>query len=118
MGKFTKLEQLHIDREIDDIENTFGGLKGMEAVPHVLFVVDAKHEEIAVKEAQSLGIPVVGILNSDCNTNDTDYFIVGNDSSVASITYFLNQITEAFREGFKTAPEKKEEEGKKKEIKK
>lgn len=109
LDKFTKLEQLHIEREIKDLDSTFGGLKSMESLPDVLFVVDSKHEEIAVSEANKKGITVVGILNSDCNTNDTDYFVAGNDSSIASIKFFVNELTESYKEGLKSAPQKKVE---------
>jgi len=104
LGKFTKLERLHIDREIDDLENTFGGLKGMEALPRALFVIDTKHEEIAVSEARKMSIPVIGILNSDCNAGEINHFIPGNDSSVASISYFVNELVGALEEGLKSAP--------------
>jgi small subunit ribosomal protein S2 len=116
LSKFTKLERLHIDREIEDLEKTFGGVKGMDKLPHALFVVDAKHEEIAVAEAQKTGIPVVGILNSDCNSSHIEHFIPGNDSSVASITYFVNELVSAYAEGLKSAPAPKVEA--KKEVKK
>lgn len=109
LGKFTKLEQLYIDREIEDLDSTFGGLKGMTKLPDALIVVDTKHEEIAVAEAKKLGIPVIGILNSDCNIEDADQFVVGNDSSVTSISYFVNEIVEAYKEGLKSAPEKQVE---------
>lgn len=114
LSKFTKLEQLHIDREIEDLEKTFGGLRGMENLPHAVFVVDTKHEEIAVTEAKKMGIPVIGILNSDCNTADIDHFVPGNDSSVASITYFVQELVGAYEEGLSKAPPVKET----KEIKK
>lgn len=106
--KFTKLEQLHISREIDDLESTFGGLLGMDSLPHAVFIVDTKQEEIAVAEAKKKKIPVIGILNSDCDVNDADHFVVGNDSSVASITFFVNELVDAYKEGLKTAPEKTE----------
>lgn len=108
LSKFTKLERLYIDREIEDLEDTFGGLRGMEALPHAMFVVDTRHEEIAVAEAKKMGIPVIGILNSDCNANNADHFIPGNDSSVASITYFIQELVGAYQEGLKSAPAPKE----------
>ena len=109
LAKFTKLERLHIDREIEDLENTFGGLKNLEALPHAVFVVDTKHEEIAVSEANKVGVPVVGIINSDCNAGEIHRFVPGNDSSVASITYFVNELVGAYEEGLKSAPEIKKE---------
>ena len=104
LNKYTKLEQLHIDREIEDLEKTFGGLVGMEGLPHAVFVVDTKHEEIAVTEARQLNIPVMGILNSDCNAADAEHYIPANDSGVASIKYLVQELVAAYEEGLKTAP--------------
>lgn len=115
LGQFTKLERLHIDREITDLENTFGGLRHMDKLPDVLFAVDTKQEEIAVLEAKRLKIPVAGLMNSDCNTRDADHFVIGNDSSVASITFFLNELVDAYKEGLSRAPEKTTNEDKSKE---
>ncbi len=105
LNKYTKLEQLHIDREIEDLEKTFGGLVGMEGLPHALFVVDTKHEEIAVTEAHKMNVPVVGILNSDCNAADAEYYIPANDTGAASIKYIVQELVAAYEEGLKTAPE-------------
>lgn len=105
LAKFTKLEQLHIDREIEDLLDTFGGLRGLEGLPHALFVIDSKFESIAVAEAKKMNVPVIGILNSDCNAGDVDHFIPGNDSSVASIMYLVRELTESYKEGLKQAPE-------------
>lgn len=110
LSKFTKLEQLHIDREIEDLDGTFGGLQNMDAIPHILVVVDPRREEIAVSEAKKVGIPIVGILNSDCDARGVDYFVPGNDSSIASIKYFINELVESYKEGLKSAPEKSNEE--------
>lgn len=113
LSKYTKLEQLYIDREIEDLEKTFGGIQKMENLPDVVLVVDSRHEEIAVSEAKKLNIPLVGIVNSDCNTADTDHFVACNDSSVASITYILNELVASYKEGLEKAPKPKSEEVKK-----
>lgn len=112
LSKFTKLEQLHIDREIEELENVFGGAKTLEGLPYALVVVDTKQEAIAVKEAKKMHIPVVGILNSDCNATGIDHHIAGNDASAASISYFLNELAASYAAGLKRAPveTKKEEE--------
>lgn len=117
LAKFTKLEQLHIDREIEDLEKTFGGIQKMESLPDVVFVIDSKHEEIAVSEAKKMNIPVIGIISSDCNVADTNTFVAANDAGVASITYILNELVASYQEGLEKAPEKKEE-SKKEEAKK
>ncbi len=104
LAKFTKLERLMIDREITDLENMFGGLKGMTKTPDALVVVDARHEAIAVAEAQKLGIPVVALLNSDCDARGIEYPIPANDASLPSITYVVDEIARAYAENL--APEK------------
>ncbi|MCH8049868.1 30S ribosomal protein S2 [Patescibacteria group bacterium] len=105
LDKYTKLERLMIDREIEDLEKTFGGIRHMNSLPHVLFVVDTKYESIAVKEAKKVGIPVVGLLNTDCNTIDADYFVAGNDVAQASIFFFVGELVKAYKEGLSQAPE-------------
>lgn len=104
LTKFTKFEQLGIDREIETLEAMFGGLRKLEGLPHALFVVDGKHEAIAVAEANKMNVPVIGILNSDCNSDGINYCIAGNDSSMASITYFVNEVMESYKKGLLEAP--------------
>lgn len=108
LGKFTKLERLHIDREIKDLDSTFGGLSSMKTLPQVLFVVDTKQETIAVEEAKKMGVTIVGLLNSDCDTKTADYYAVGNDASIASIKFFVDEVVKAYQEGLKKAPPQKE----------
>ncbi len=101
LGKYTKKERLLIDREIETLNRDFFGLSPLKSIPAVLFVIDPKREDIAVKEARNLGIPVVALASSDCNLRDVDYPIPGNDSSVKSIEYFVNEIVSAIEEGKK-----------------
>ena len=105
LSKFTKLERLHIDREIEDLDKTFGGLRLMKALPDVLFIVDTKQETIAVSEAKKAGIAIVGILNSDCNTKEASYHLIGNDAGMASIQFFVTLVVNAYQEGQKQAPQ-------------
>jgi len=98
LSRYTKLEQLHIDREIEDLENTFGGIRAMKTIPHVLFVIDSKRESIAVDEAKKKGLKIVGLLSSDCDTNEVDHFVLGNDASIMSIQYFVTELAESFKE--------------------
>ena len=106
LSKYTKKERLLIDREIDKLEEKFGGITGMDAVPHAMFVVDSKSEYIAVKEARAQGLPVIALTNSDCDLSVVDYPIVANDAARASITLFVNEIKDAYLEG--TRNKKKE----------
>ena len=75
----------------------------MRSTPAVLFVVDLKRESIAVAEARRLKIPVVSLSSSDCNLKDVEYPIPGNDASMKSIEYFVNQMVSAIEEGKKSA---------------
>lgn len=99
--KYTKKERVLIDRDIVRLEENFSGIAAMEKLPDALLVVDTRRESIAVLEAQTLGIPVVGIMNSDCDATQATYPIVGNDASRESVKYLLDQIVEAYREGTK-----------------
>ncbi len=100
--KYTKKERLLIDREIDNLEIMFGGIVSMKELPKAMFVVDAKREHIAVKEAQDMGIPVISLVGSDCDIREVQYPIVGNDSSKTSIEFFLSTVVKAYEEGKKT----------------
>ncbi|MFQ5541014.1 MAG: 30S ribosomal protein S2 [Candidatus Paceibacteria bacterium] len=102
--KYTKKERLLIGREIARLEEHFSGISGLEHLPAALVVVDTRTEAIAVKEANDRGIPVVGILNSDCDLSKVRHPIVGNDASRASVQFFLDKIVEAYRDGQENAP--------------
>ena len=99
--KYTKKERLLIDREIIKLEESFGGMSGVEQLPQALVVVDTRAENIAVTEAQQTGIPVVGIMNSDCDLRMVDHPIIGNDASRKSVSFFLEKIAEAYQAGKK-----------------
>lgn len=94
--KFTKRERLLIDREISDLEAMFGGLRGMQKLPDVLCVVDPKQESGAVEEARQLKIPVIALLNSDCDRTLVEYPVPGNDASAQTITLVLNEIAQTY----------------------
>src|SRR5581483_8454440 len=95
-AKFTKRERLLMDREATDLEAMFGGLKGMQKLPDALFVVDPKAESGAIAEARQLNIPVIALLNSDCDRSTVNYPIPGNDASIRVITYVLGEISKAY----------------------
>ncbi len=101
LAKYTKKERLLIDREIANLEIMFSGLLPMKELPKALFVVDPKKEAIAVKEAQDKGIPVIALLGSDCNINEVNIPIVGNDASRSSVEFFVNEIVKAYVESRK-----------------
>ncbi len=99
LGKYTKKERLLIDREIDKLREFFFGLSTMKALPHALFVVDAKRESIAVKEAHMKNIPVIALCGSDNNLSEVDYPIPANDASRTSIEFFLREVAAAYTRG-------------------
>lgn len=99
LTKYTKKERLLIDREIKSLEEMFGGIVSMKALPAALFVIDSKREHIAVAEATQMKIPVIALSNSDCDLSEVTYPIPGNDSSRASIEYFLQELVSAYKKG-------------------
>lgn len=96
LAKFTKLERLLIDREIADLELMFGGLKGMTKIPDAMVVVDPKKEAGAVEEARQHKIPVVALMNTDCNAKPITYPIPANDASIQSISFVLDEIAKTY----------------------
>lgn len=99
LDKYTKKEKLLIDREMEDMTKNFQGLTGISHTPDVVFIVDPKKEHIALSEAKKMNLPVIALLNTDCNLKQVDYPIVANDASISSITFFLNKIKEAYTKG-------------------
>ncbi len=101
LEKYTKRERLLIDREIDELRARFGGLVTMTDLPGALFIVDTRHEDTAVKEANQLNIPVVGLASSDCDFQLVQHPIPANDTSVRSVRFVCEAISEAYLEGKK-----------------
>lgn len=95
--KYTKREQVLLGREMESLEDTFGGLISMKELPAALFVVDTKREHIAVEEAKKKGIPVIALMNSDCDVKSAEYPIPANDASVKSITFFVEMLTDTYK---------------------
>ncbi|MBI4068303.1 30S ribosomal protein S2 [Candidatus Kaiserbacteria bacterium] len=104
LDKYTKRERLLIDREIEELEHRFRGLVDMNERPGMIFVVDTRHEHTAVKEAIQMGIPVIGLANSDCDMKGIAYPIPANDSSARSVAFFVNTIADAYWAYKKAAP--------------
>ena len=101
-GKFeslTKKEVLGIKREMDKLERSIGGIKNMGGLPEALFVVDVKNEKIAVSEARKMGIPIIGIVDTNSDPDCVDYIIPGNDDAIRSVSLLTRIISNAFLEG-------------------
>lgn len=109
LTKYTKKERLLIDRDIEKLEERFGGLVSLTEKPAALVVIDTEREHIAVAEAKKRGVPIIALCGTDCNLADADVAFPGNDASKKTIDYFLNHVAEAYNRGKKNAPEKKVE---------
>ena len=90
--KLTKKEALMRTREMEKLEKSLGGIKDMGGLPDVLFVIDAEHEHIAIKEANNLGIPVVSIVDTNSNPDGVDYIIPGNDDAIRAVSLYLSAV--------------------------
>ncbi len=97
----TKKEVLQLERERAKLERSLGGIKGMTKLPGALFVIDPKKEHIAVKEARKLGIPVVAVVDTNCDPDDIDYIIPGNDDAIRAIRLFASRMADACLDGAK-----------------
>lgn len=93
--KLTKKEALNLERESFKLERNLGGIKNMPSLPDALFVVDAHKEQIAIKEANRLGIPVVAITDTNADPTNVDYVIPGNDDSTKSIAIFIKAAADS-----------------------
>ena len=94
-----KKEAAKKQKEIDDLEKNYGGIKTMDRLPDAVFVVDTRKEHIAVLEAKKLGIPVVAILDTNCDPSDADYVIPGNDDAIRAIKLIAGALADAVIEG-------------------
>jgi small subunit ribosomal protein S2 len=108
--QFNKKERLMIERERQALEKNLSGIKEMKKLPDAIFVIDTKKEEIAVKEANRLGIPVIGVVDTNCNPDGIDYIIPGNDDALRAVRLFSARIADAILEGQQVAQQKAEEE--------
>ena len=101
-GKFeelTKKEVLGIRREMEKLDRSIGGIKNIGGLPEALFVVDVENEKIAIAEAKKMGIPIIGIVDTNSNPDDVDYIIPGNDDAIRSISLISRIISNACLEG-------------------
>ncbi len=95
----TKKELLILKREKDKLEKTLGGIRDMAKVPSAVWIVDTKKEHLAVDEARKLGLPVIAILDTNCDPDEVDYKIPGNDDAIRSVTLLTRVIADAVAEG-------------------
>jgi small subunit ribosomal protein S2 len=102
---FTKREVLKLARERDKLERALGGIKKMEALPDAIFVIDVGHEEIALREAGKLGIPVIAIVDTNCSPEHIDYPVPGNDDAMRAIKLYAESIADAVLDGKASIPE-------------
>jgi small subunit ribosomal protein S2 len=105
LEQHSKREAQGLRREREKLERSLGGIKDMESLPDVLFVIDVGHERIAIHEARKLGIPVVAVVDTNCAPDDVDYVIPGNDDAMRAIQLYAAGIADAVLEGKSAQPE-------------
>ena len=105
---YTKKELLIQRRERDKLEKTLGGIRNMSRTPSAIWVVDTNKEHLAIDEAKKLGIPVVAILDTNCDPDDVDYPIPGNDDAIHSVALLTRIVADAAAEGLMTRHQKPE----------
>jgi len=106
INRFPKKEVLRMERELVKLERNLGGIADLQRLPGALFVVDPRRENIAVAEANKLRIPIVAIVDTNCDPNPIDYVIPGNDDAIRSIRLFTSKIADACLEGKQRAEER------------
>jgi small subunit ribosomal protein S2 len=90
---------MELEKERSRLEKSLGGIKNMDRLPGAIFIIDPKKEKIAVWEARKIGIPSVGIVDTNCNPEELDYIIPGNDDAIRAIHLFASKIADAVIEG-------------------
>jgi small subunit ribosomal protein S2 len=103
--KLTKKERIKLDRERESLNKNLSGIKGMSRLPDAIFIIDVKKEEIAVAEANRLGIPIVAVVDTNCSPEGIDYVIPGNDDALRAVRLFASRISDAIVEGNQIATE-------------
>ncbi|MCU4138559.1 MAG: Ribosomal protein S2 [Thermodesulfobacteria bacterium] len=104
--RFVKKERLRLERLKNKLEKNLAGIKDMETLPQALYIVDPVYEDIAVKEARKLGIPIVAIVDTNCDPDLIDYIIPGNDDAIRAIKLITSKIADACLEGLEIYKEK------------
>jgi len=103
--KLTKKERIKLDRERESLNKNLSGIKHMSRLPDAIFIIDVKKEEIAVAEANRLGIPIVAVVDTNCSPEGIDYVIPGNDDALRAVRLFASRIADAIVEGNQIATE-------------
>jgi small subunit ribosomal protein S2 len=106
----TKKEALMLNREIEKLNARLGGLRGMDQLPNVVFIIDVKNEETAIKEADRMGIPIVAVVDTNCNPDKIDCVIPANDDAIRAIRLMTSKIADAALEGLALRKERAPEE--------
>jgi small subunit ribosomal protein S2 len=104
--ELSKKERAALDREREKLQKNLIGIREMDSLPDALFVIDPKKEYIAVKEAKKLKIPVVAIVDTNCDPEDIDHVIPGNDDAIRAIRLFTQKVADAVLEGYNIAEER------------
>ncbi len=107
---FPKKERLKLGKERQKLDNNLGGIRPMSGLPGAIFVVDPKNEAIAVREGRRLGIPIIAIVDTNCDPDEIDYIIPGNDDAIRAIRLITSRIADACIEGKERLEEKKQAE--------
>jgi small subunit ribosomal protein S2 len=100
--KLTKKEALMRSRDMEKLERSIGGIKNINGLPDALFIIDVDHERIAIQEANKLGIPVIGVVDTNSNPEGVDYVIPGNDDAIRAIKLYAAAVADACLEGAKS----------------
>jgi len=106
ISRYTKKEILRMEKELVKLEKNLGGIKNMDELPGAVFVIDPKREKIAIREARKLNIPVIAIADSNCDPDEIDYIIPGNDDAIRAIRLMCSKIADACIEGHDLAEER------------
>ena len=105
-SNLTKKERIRLEGQRRKMDRALGGIKDMESLPEALFIIDTVHEHIAVKEANRLGIPVVAVVDTNCDPEEVDFPIPGNDDAIRAIRLFTSRIADSVLEGLNLADER------------
>ncbi len=103
--KLTKKERIKLDREREGLNKNLSGIKSMSRLPDAIFIIDVRKEEIAVAEANRLGIPIVAVVDTNCSPEGIDYVIPGNDDALRAVRLFASRIADSILEGQQIATE-------------
>lgn len=108
LNLYTKKERLMLAKERVKLDNNLGGIREMTRLPGAIFIVDPKNEAIAIREANRLGIPIVAVVDTNCDPDEIDYVIPGNDDAIRSIRLLTSRVADACQEGRELLAEKQQ----------